>query len=374
MVKHWKKVIAILAMVASVSATETRVATMGGDVDLLINDEQNVTLYPSTVLNFGKMATLEFGTLPSWNMGTYPAGLLITNNNKMAFGILGNRPIYMTNHPTNPLRVNAYSFVLGMGMGNLNLGVQVNMGMRNLSQTPAKDTTYSYNAMFLGIMPGISYTNDNMGIDASLNFAMPHWKDEGYTAPTDTLKFAGIPTIGMNFRFFNGSRTQKTIAAMHINFFKDAYEQNGTTFSNGSTWDIDAKIGKYMHPMRWVNIIGGLNLNVENVSINDSTGSIAINSGFLLGGETLVSSKLGFRTGITRNIFTYNKNKNGSTSNSTMGFADAPLNVAIGAYLNVGSNVRIDANIAHDLLFNGPYFLTGTPSQLASTVSAIVKF
>ncbi|GEM_PF-6940781 len=371
--KHWKKVLTVMILVAGLSATETRVATMGGDIDFLLNDEQNVLLYPSTVMDFGSLVTLEFGTLPSWGLGTYPAGLLITGNDRMAIALIGNRPIYQTNHPTNPLTVNAYSLNFGMGMGNLNLGLQIAMGIRQQSNTPAANTTYSYNAMFLGIGPGASFRTENMGIDASFGFVMESWKDEGYTLTTDTLKFAGSPTIRANMRLFMGTRRKKIIGAFRAAFFKDAYEQNGTTYNNGSTVNIDLKIGQCMRPMRGVKMIGGMNINFTSVSTSDTSGNTAINSGFVLGGETQISRRIGFRAGVTRNIFSYNKTKNGAVSNSAMGFASAPLNVNIGAFLNLGG-VRIDASIAQDLLFNGPYFLTGTPSRLAGTISAIAKF
>lgn len=360
-------------MVAGLSATETRVATMGGDIDLLINDEQNVYMYPSSLFRFGKLATLEFGNLPSWNRGSYPAGMLITHNDKMAIGLLGNRPIYTTNHPTDPMMVNAYGIIFGMGMENLNIGVQMNMGIKGMSYTPNKDTTYSYSTMFIGIIPGITFKNGNMGIDASLNMTIQNWKDEGYSSVTDTLKFAGTPNIGLNVRFFTGSMTKKIIGAFHFNFYKDAYSQDTTTFNNGTTTNIEAKIGEYLHPIRNINILGGINLNFSNLSTSDTTGTTTINSGIILGGEALVSSRLGFRIGILRDVFTFSKSKNGSTSSSSMGFADAPVNASIGAFLNFES-VRIDASISNDLLFNGPYFLTGTPSNLAGTISAILNF
>ena len=371
--KNWKKIVTALAMAGTLMATETRVATMGGDIDLLINDEQNVFVYPSTLMGFGNLATLEFGTLPSWGMGMYPAGLLISGNDKMAVALLGNRPVYRTNHPTNPLAVNAYGMVFGMGMGDISIGVQVNIGMKQLFNTPAANTTYSYNALFLGIIPGMSYRSGNMGVDASIGFGIESWKDEGYTFTNDTFKFSGSPFIGANLRFFTGTRRKKIIGAFHADLYKDAYDRNGTTYNNGSTVNIGAKIGQCVHPMRGIKILGGIDFNFDNISTSDTSGAMTITSGFILGGETQISSVLGFRAGITRNIFAYNKTKNGAVSNSNMGFASEPMNVSVGAFVNFGG-VRIDASVAQDLLFNGPYFLTGTPSRLAGTISAIASF
>ncbi len=370
---NWKKALAVLLMAGTLMATETRVATMGGDIDLLINDEQNVLIYPSTLIGFRNLVTLEFGTLPSWGMGSYPAGILITRKDKIAIGVLGNRPIYWTNHPTDPLQVNAYGLVFGMEMGNLNIGAQLNMGLRQFSNTPAANTTYSHRALFLGIVPGITFRNGNMGVDASLDLTVQSWKDEGYNSTTDTLKFAGTPVIGGNFRFSTGTRRKKIIAALHADYFKDAYEQNNTTFNNGTTVAIDAKVGQQVRPIKDVKIVGGLNVNFTNLSTSDTSGTTTINSGFVLGGESKVLSKLGFRAGVTRNIFTYNKTKNGAVSTSNMGFASAPLNVSLGAFLSF-KKVRIDASISHDLLFNGPYLLTGVPSRFTGTASLIANF
>lgn len=371
--KKWTKVAAILLAATALMATESRVGTMGGDINLLLNDEQNVFTYPSSVMGFGQLATLEFGTLPSWGLGMYPAGMFILGNDRMKVALLGNRPVYTNNHPTAPMTLNGYGMVLGMAMGNLNIGFLVNLAMRQNVNTPAANTTYTYNTLFLGIAPGFSFRTGNMGLDASLTFNMQNWKDEGYTVTVDTFKFSGSPFIGVNTRFYTGTRRKKIIGAFAFNYFKDAYDHNGTTFNNGTNMNINAEIGTCVRPMRGTKMVGGLNLLVNSTSTSDTSGMTAINAGFVLGGETMVTSRFGFRAGINRNLFSYNKNKNGAISNSTLRFADDPLNVTLGGFMKL-RNVRIDARIAHDLLFNGPYFITGTPSRLATTISAIVNF
>ncbi len=371
--KKLYRIIGLLLVAGTLMATETRVATMGGDINLLLNEEQSIFAYPGAVMSFGQLATLEFGTLPSWGMGVYPAGMLILGNDRMKVALLGNRPIYTNNHPTNPMTLNAYGVVFGMGLGNLNVGFLVNLAMRQRVNTPAANTTYSYNTLFLGVTPGFSFRTRSMGIDASLAFNMQNWKDEGYTVTVDTFKFSGSPLIGLNTRFYTGSRRKKIIGAFGFNYFKDAYDHNGTTFNNGTNMNINAELGTCVRPMRGSKMVGGVNLNLNSVSTSDTSGATAINAGFVLGGETMVSSRFGLRAGVNRTIFSYNKNKNGAVSNSTMRFADAPLNVTVGAYMKI-RNVRIDANIAQDLLFNGPFFITGTPSRLAGTISAIASF
>ncbi len=371
--RKWTKVAALILAASTLMATETRVATMGGDINLLVNDEQNVLYYPSTVMGFGQLATLEFGNLPAWGLGTYPAGMLILGNDRMKFALLGNRPIYTNNHPNNPMTLNAYGVVLGMGLGNLNIGFQINLAMRQLVNTPAANTTYSYSTLFLGIVPGVSFRTRDMGVDASLAFNLQNWTDKGYTVTVDTFKFSGTPSIGLNTRFFSGTRSKKIIGAFGFNYFKDAYDHNGTTYNNGTMMDINLDLGTCVRPVRWSKMTGGINLAFNNTSTSDTSGITNIRAGFVLGGETMISSRFGLRAGINRDLFSYTKNKNGAISTSNMRFADDALNVAIGAYMKI-RNVRIDANIAHDLLFNGPYFLTGTPSRLAATVSAIANF
>ncbi len=371
-----KKLISLTAMLlitTTLMATESRVGTMGGDINLLLNDEQNIFTYPSTALNFKQLATLEFGTLPSWGMGIYPAGMISIGDDETKIVLLGNRPIYSNNHPRNQMTLHAYGIDIAKQLGNLNLGFMLNLATRQ-ENTSNGDTSFTYNTLFLGIIPGFSFRSGSMGLDMAFNLTLQNWKDEGEGVSTaDTFKFAGSPFIEIDTRFYTGSRRRKIIGAFSFNYFKDAYEHNGAKFNNGNQLNINAELGTCIKPIRSSKLIGGFNFHFNNTSTSDTSGVTTINAGFVLGGEGLISSKFGLRAGINRNLFFYTKNKNGSRSNSLLRFADDPINVSLGAFIKL-RNVRFDARIAHDLLFNGPYFITGTPSTLATTVSAIVYF
>ncbi len=377
----------MLLMVAQLSATESRVAGLGGEVDLLFDDDALVERYPSLLFLFGQMGVLELRTLGDLTGGA-PTGYakLLKAKEGYASGLYANFPVL------SYMGTTAYGLrYAGAFGGDTKFGYAVDLG---LSATTTEDDANPANKTKTNLYVfGLTLGASGTAFDAAVNIAFPMYKNRtDLTNNTYQETSSSKPQIRANFRYFmERSETSRMIFALNFGLTDQSY----TVDNNGTKTDVDNQkattfgllVGSNTMPAENILFVGGLSLGYGAYTAHTACATFdpaaskcsIFNLNGIVGVEGRLTGALTGRVAAVKNLLTFasteqpDNNNNNTPDLKTSTLTQFPITYVLGLSYEV-RNVRFDATIFPHILYNGPFFLFGNNSPFVNTLSVNVSF
>ncbi len=376
----------VLLMVSQLSATESRVAGLGGEVDLLFDDDALVERYPSLLFQFGEIGVLELRTLGDLTGGA-PTGYakLFKAGETYASGLYANFPVL------NYMGTTAYGLrYAGAFGGDTKFGYAVDLG---LSATSSEDDANPANKIQTNLYVfGLTLGASGSSFDAAVNIAFPMYKNRNEAGSNYQETSSSKPQIAANFRYFmERSEASRMIVALNFGMTDQSYTQD----NNGTTTDVDNQkattfgllLGTNTMPAENILFVGGLGLGFASytahtacVTFDPAANKCSIfNLNGIVGVEGRLTGALTARVAAVKNVLTFasteqpDNNNNNSPDLKTTTITQFPIAYVLGLSYAV-RNVRFDATIFPHILYQGPFFLFGNATPFVNTLSVNVTF
>lgn len=325
------------------------------------------------------------GMLPLNQWGLNPAGMMA---NSMAY-------INDTLVAPNNLLDLIWSKNWGPKAG---LGINLNFGMWGYSTTdPNWEPTL--NSMKIGLLVG--YYTMPMDITAGFDYLTSSAEIKaiaGAVTTTDDMDNSNMNVdLGFKFKMYPSQTTKVILPLIGVSYetgnakfnpsgvdFDPTYDGNELQFTlgtgivwTGATWQagLAGELGYTMEKMTW-----------EKEQANDQDGEMTENTitfpRVKAGAESQVFSWLTARAGMTYQLNMVTQKWSETTAGTTVETErtskfEKNMNVQVGLGVHFGPNFTIDTEVSEDLLYNGPYLISGAnngtdPMNLC--VSAVYHF
>jgi len=376
----------MLLVVTQLSATESRVAGLGGEVNLLFDDDALVERYPSLLFQFGQIGVLELRTLADLTGGT-PTGYvkLFHAGENYASGFYVNYPVL------SYLGTTAYGLrYAGAFGGDTRFGYAVDLGLHATSSeddaNPANKTQTRLYAF------GLTLGASGSAFDGALNITFPMYKNRNERGNNYQEITSSKPQMAANFRYFM-ERSEASRLIFALNF--GLTDQSFTRDNNGNKTDVDNQkattfgllLGLNTIPVENVLLVGGLGLGFGSYTAHNACQTFdpaankcsIFNLNGILGLEGRLTGALTGRVAALKNLLTYASTERPDADNNTAPdlktstLTQFPISYVLGLSYAV-RNVRFDATIAPHILYNGPYFIFGRQSFFVNTLSVHISF
>jgi hypothetical protein len=306
--------------------------------------------------------------------GTYAYASAFGKFQNYGFGAyLGRQRVSIDfNRDTRPdLTVIPLDLVGGLNFNNVSLGLNFRFGTASFdnNQTPA--TVLS--ASIIGLTPSLSYyISEKTAFDISIPLQFGNGSDK--TGTTVNTNYSSN-LFGFLGRFHNpifiGYALFLTRSEKYDNPNPNTTEINTTQFSAGGGVNLPiSDIGFGILGLT-VNSISQTERRISgNTAVDTTTSNFSL--GILIGGEVkALRDYFKLRGSFTHHLLQVSNSPRptegkrsdlGSVGNLTLGFG-----------YEIGF-IRFDAAVSTDLIYNGPFFLTGVPSGFIPSISILGKF
>jgi hypothetical protein len=366
--------VVVLFATIMLSATETRVASMGG-VGFYMKDNSNVFAFPGTFNSYQGMVISELRVKNSDT--SYSAGIHFPSN----FGVYLNNPVTV-NLPSSFEYVtidNTMDLFYGLELTNYDLGVRIAYGLDSyLEEIPGTNLEEREAAHYYSLSVGISYENMDLGV----NFELPGTK---YEFDNEERTWGGFG-LGLNYRSFldRGKMQFVPVATFKISTTKYEYDTGVTGADVDETDYSDLSFGigvglNYKLSDQNLLVVGlepfGMNSSkteVKNGSKN--TNVTMVLPGVYAGVESQIKSWLTGRFGLAQTFrieTETTKPYEEDEFTSSVNYKDFALTFGLGFKFGKFS---LDAYVNEGLLFDGPNFISGTDQPIASKLSLTYDF
>ncbi len=349
-----RKFFTLAALVSVAWATYTRVITLGGFGDYLV-DDGNMEVYPTQAYFFPNVVVGELGT------GDFTKGLFRLNLEVGDEGRFGMFFLAPNRSPSSPLSWRIPSrytpdpgFEAGYfkNMGNLLLGLHAGyMGMYvskpNEDILKRSDLTYG--------RFGIGWLIEGLPTEASLSYASMTGRNDSLGAEMDAGNIVEFHARSL------WPISDQTAMVISLYYYDDDLSDNLNT-SNTYT-EFGASLGFNTTPVSGYTILAGLNYWGYDESATGTTFEGISGSAGL---EASVTRFLLFRMGGVK--YLWGAEESGDNKKSV-----APFFYNFGLGIKV-EELLIDGYINKELLFEGPYFIGGVPTGLFGSVSVKYHF
>jgi hypothetical protein len=352
-------------------ATETRVNVLTqnsnrfGYANFLLDDEYIIQFYPSALFKFPAHFTIEAPNIPMRGdtiYGTYAYASAFGKFQNYGFGAyLGRQRINVFPN----LTIVPLDLVGGLNFNNVSLGLNFRFGTASFDdkQTPARVLS----ASIIGLTPSLSYyISEKTAFDISIPLQFGNGSDKTGTTVNTNYSSNSFGFLGRFYNpifigyalFLTGSEEYDDPITNPIDF-----STNTTQFSAGGGLNLPiSDIG-----------FGILGLTVNSLSQttrqgNTETTFSGFSLGILIGGEVKALRDY-FKL---RGSFTYDLLRTADFVTRGTGLGSVG-NLTLGFGYEIGF-IRLDAAVSTDLIYNGPFFLTGVPSGFISSISIIGNF
>jgi hypothetical protein len=343
-----KRVIFVLTIAISwLSSTDTRINSLGGIYELLIDDETIVSLFPSRVTEFNKIYLMEYSDGESVNYfsGFHKVG-------PVNIGLYLNYPKISSYGTPEPITGNGFEIIGGFLDGSLKLGGGVSFAVTE--EAVYIEEVYINKVRSLGLKAGVTFP---FGVDlsSSIGFRTSSYKRETY-------KMESKPTPSFSFRTRWVGKGKDLFPILALNF---------------SSWDFSYKLEfidreSITNKGSVIELIFGLNIPkderlflvglkagrggreyTESESIHkEETLYMSVISGI----EKKMGKYFTLRAGLHKNLYTKSLTKvEGEKERSFL--TQEPLIFYIGAGIRkgvLGADILIDNST-----LRLPYFITG---------------
>ncbi|MDI6839328.1 MAG: hypothetical protein QMD71_00495 [bacterium] len=384
-------VIAVIFVATMGFATNTRVATMGGWSDFLI-DDSNIYGYPAWVNAYAGNVIGELGATGAFpTLGAFFKGRILPVNygvalQRSAFPALVNTAITNSGAQFTPgfvAPLPQLEFVGGAEFGPLAAGLDVELASNAISiDVPHGDTMDMKESMgIIGIRPGVKFAlGEKNFVDFALGIRTHNWSLEECDLEGVKYKWnaKGKLFYGIDTRAFFTMSEKTLISLLHLNIGDASWERAtiDTTSEELKLMDVTLGVGG-THPIfENGTLLFGLvgRMDKETTTPEDTTKSktavtITTLPGIVFGAEAQIWSWLGARVGFWKYL---NPVKMDVTPQSgadkdkatTITTFNAPFNLAFGACAKLG-DFTFDVQIPNAFFFSGPYLISGTPCAAA---------
>jgi|GEM_PF-1439232 hypothetical protein len=390
-----KKFAVLMVSMCCLFASESRVKSLGDVKDFLV-DPSLTYLYPSLLVRFPDMLWVEFTDSSIQNLPYVSfAGVNIKFHEKAGvFSFIYNYPSYtypyVTSYPLKEQRESrGFEIIWAKSITQkIDLGTAISLNYINEEIT---DTTLSENPILtvrnIEFMPGISYTiSKDKKIDFSLHFSTNSFYQEYYSpAISDTIDGKGNSFYGLNIRYTMGiGEYSNFIFGLHYYSYPQKYtESSGTSLIefNQKKSELNFNLGYYTEPLENLKVITGINLSYTTIDtthtegVTQGKGSLdAFYINGILGAEIEFGKHFEFRSGVRKSLLKSIKDKDydiGGTGKDALNQEE--FNIELG-FSFIKDDLRFDGVMGKQVLFRGPFFISGKESGLFSTLSISYNF
>jgi hypothetical protein len=357
-------------------ATETRVNVLTqnsnrpGYANFLLDDEFIIQFYPSALFKFPAHFTIEVPDIPINTVyGNYAYASAFGKYQNYGFGAYLGRErldIDLDLNGNVDFTVVPIDLVGAINLTGASLGLNLRFGNASIDnkQNPATVD----NASVIGLIPSLTY---NIAENSAFNISIPLQFVNG-SSKTGSNKNFDYKDNGFGFagRFYNSSFIAY---ALYLN--RSLSSDNPSTNANP---DIKINANGFFAG-------GGVNLPISDIGFgiigfttnlvnqtttigNQETKASYFFLGFLIGGEVKVLRD-NFKL---RSSFTYDFLMSADANIKATGIGSVG-DLTLGFGYEIGF-IRLDAAVSTDLIYNGPFFLTGVPSGFIPSISIFGKF
>ncbi|MEO0144961.1 MAG: hypothetical protein ABIL45_08540 [candidate division WOR-3 bacterium] len=357
-------------------ATETRIqvltqnALRDGYANFLLDDEYIIQFYPSALFKFPAHFTIEVPNIPRNTVyGNYDYASAFGKYQNYGFGAYLGRDrvgIDLDLNGNVDFTVVPIDLVGAINLTSASFGLNLRFG--NASIDNKQDPATVNSATVIGLNPSLTF---NIAENSAFNLGIPLQFVNGSSKTGNTKNFDYKDN---RFGFFGRFYNSKFIAyALYLN--RSQSSDNPATNANPDikiTTNTFSAGGGLNLPISDIGFgIIGLTANVESQNRtvgNQETKTSDFFLGFLIGGE-VKALRDNFKL---RSSFTYDFLRNVDANVKATGIGSVG-DLTLGFGYEIGF-IRFDASVSTELIYNGPYFLTGVPSGFIPSISILGKF
>ena len=390
-------VLAVL-MAGAVSATETRIITMGGFGNFLI-DDANIYGYPALVTDYPYNVFAEVGEY-NWGFPAAPSLMVVlTNDKEQSFGVLGiikNRshfpgivdeaignsgaPFWWIGAPESKLEL-----IYGKRLNNLAVGVDIELaGDEYKLDAEGDDNDVTESMGILGVKAGVKYgLSEDSWVDFSIGIDKNSWSYE-----VKDVKYSdqGKISFGLGGRIIY-PMTEKLvlIPILGFNMVDASWESDVNDVKDSeelTNMGVNTGVGLNITPSENMKVIVGWTVGMnkytktpEDTTFNKIETTTLNMPTCVIGIEAPIRDWLCGRVGMTKSMTKIDMKTTeqmGDKDETTVTTWNHPFNMFYGLGITLGS-FTLDAQIGADVLFEGPYLLSGQPNNFLK-VSAAYNF
>jgi len=382
MKRHWLiffTVVFLLAgMVLNISATETRVFSMG-QTGLFMYDNSNIVFFPGAVMRYGNEIVTELRMKDAESL--FSAEIRLPMNSYM-FGLNFNRPITLFDPGVGQsISLNSTSdLYFGTKLGGNDLGIRLSLGRDGFARDsiPFGPPRLEESARYFEVAGG--YSTDLF--DASLSLELPSVKSEEGSL---TDEFSGN-MIMLNGRYFYDYDAKMTfVPVVRLGFGSGSRK---TDVGGGNPQEeidygllslnlgigLNYQISENSLLIFAIDPYGYSRLKEDEKNVEEYTETRTTLPRLYLGAETTIKSWLTGRVGANRGYqkVTQKFKPTGGTEYE-QSYQESPYNVSFGLGLKFG-RFLIDLDINDGFFFEGPNFISGTFRDFSNRVSISYLF
>ncbi len=341
-------------MVRAAWATEARLEGGGFPLFYILDDELLALRFsPAWVSEFSGRAVLEAGEEAQLEAGKSYLGVLFTAKD-VPQALYLNATGYRSPDTSFP-SLRALTYVLGKG----GFGLRTSLGLWRF-ENDSEDVSQS--EYLLSLEPGVKLGQ----VDGFLTLEWASFTQKAGTTMTYTAS-SPLHKMGLAIRWFKGESPTLTLGAWGWR------EDWGTKLENPDTaitrdsseTRLLAWAGFNLRPSDASLVIAGLYLDYTRTDWSDSLWFAVADYRAYLGAEHWATEALGFRGGVDAS-FLYS-----DAAGYSLG--SGPVAVFLGTSLRFGG-LQLDATLSEDLLYRGPYLLTGNASELVGRLALLYNF
>ena len=367
----------VIAISSGVSATETRVGTMGG-IGFYVHDNSNIFYFPGAIYSYSGQVVGEFRVKNNDN--AYSIGVHYPLGDFNVVGVYLNRPIPLTipNGIVNNVTLNQTTDIFyGMQMSEFDLGFKASFGADGQVVNPGGGDNKE-SAMYLALASGIS--NEKMDLAAHIELPSAKYEPAG---GGNERKWSGFGFAGAG-RFFMGE-TDKLVPVGLLNI-RSTTADFGTGVGKIKYTDMNFGLGIGLnHNLNENNMLVlavealGLQTAVQDSADLEAGGGKITDKritlpGFYLGAESKIKKWLTGRLGasqVYQSVSSTFKPETGSEEKYS--HTASQYNVSFGLGFHFGDFV-LDAAVNEGLFFDGPNFISGTNEPMSRRLSLTYSF
>jgi hypothetical protein len=371
----------------AVMATETRAGSMGG-VGFYMRDNSNIFVFPGTFYQYSNQVVGELRVKNDNSLYSIGVHMPVSS---MVLGVYLNSPLDLeipAGVVTEVSLDRATDLFFATKLSGFDLGINLRVGMDQFSEDRNNGTDtveYKETARFISIGAGLS----NEKMDLALRLDLPAAETKFPASGTEQdLKYSlsGLG-VGFNGRLWMEKRDKFQLVPLLVGYYATATRKQSPGFGLDTTYTTD---------YNRLNLAGGIGvnyqLNDENLLVlglevygyakdgeevkNDYKSSITTTTmpGVYLGLESKISKWLIGRLGAVQ-VFqsekTTYKPEGGKETQTTSYSSQFKMTFGLGFTFG---NFVLDAAFNEGLLFDGPYFISGSAEPIANRLSITYNF
>ncbi len=360
-----RNVFTLLVLAGVAVATETRVAAMGNLYQFILDDEALVIQgNPAYVAKFPNLSVTELASQQDLVLGRSYGGLL-AQQGLIVLGFYLNNPLYT--FPTIDGSRDAHGLTFALGSGS-----ELTWGLRfSYAFHREGDTAYTIDGTSYSISPGVIMPLGDARLSASLNAQVSSYSDNSLGPDSILEPVSEFSNLGFSMRYVSPG-SLKLIAGYSL-----YRSDNGKKLGDSSAPDVTTGgtlfLGMNGRPLDMGLVVAGLTVNAyRRKSSNDaSLEELRVLAG--LGSEMNIWRWFVIRSNMSKFLFIYRQERMVDPDNPYTFIGSSGFVGSFGMGLVFGS-ARLDATVSEDLLYNGPYFLTGNDSKFVMALGFLYRF